>query len=368
MIAIIGGGIVGLSVAYALRRHGPVVFEKEPEVGRHQSSHNSGVIHSGVYYKPGSLKAALCVEGARRMKEFCWEHRIPHEICGKVIVAVDPGELPRLDELQRRSAANGVAAERIGPERLREIEPEACGLAALHVPGTGIADYAAVCRALAASVEVRRGARISSARELRADWIVNCAGLHSDRVARAGRRLRIVPFRGEYYTLRRASLVRGLIYPVPDPAFPFLGVHFTRMAGGGVEAGPNAVLALSREGYRWRDVRVRDLLETLAYSGFHRLAARHWKMGLKEVWRSFSKRAFLRSLQRLVPAVREEDLAQCGSGVRAQALEPDGTLVDDFRIERRLGEIHVLNAPSPAATASLAIGARIAKLIDPTVE
>jgi L-2-hydroxyglutarate oxidase len=358
LIAIVGGGIVGLATAYALRDLGPVVYEKEREVGRHQTGHNSGVIHSGIYYKPGSYKARLCVEGARQMREFCLEHAIPHAICGKVVVATDESELPRLDELGRRATANGVAAERIGPERLREIEPHARGIAALHVPGTGIVDYARVARKLADFVEVRRGVRVESARSLGARLVINCAGLFSDRLARS--RTKIVPFRGEYYELRRTSLVRGLIYPVPDPAFPFLGVHFTRMVGGGVEAGPNAVLALKREGYRWGDLCVRDALETLAYRGFRRLARRHWRMGLLEVWRSWSKPAFVRALQRLVPEVQKEDLEPAGAGVRAQALDPEGTLVDDFRIEDRPGEIHVLNAPSPAATASLAIGDLIA--------
>ncbi|HVR83522.1 MAG TPA: L-2-hydroxyglutarate oxidase [Planctomycetota bacterium] len=361
MIAIVGGGIVGLATAYALRRRNPVVLEKEREVGVHQTGHNSGVIHSGIYYKPGSQKARLCVEGARRMLEFCREHAIAHEICGKVVVATSEPELPRLDELERRARANGVEARRITPERLREIEPEARGISGLHVPGTGIVDYRAVARKLAGFVDVRTGIRVDDVRALRADLVINCAGLHSDRVARS--RTKIVPFRGEYYTLRRPSLVRGLIYPVPDPAFPFLGVHFTRMIGGGVEAGPNAVLALAREGYSWSDLCVRDLLETLSYSGFHKLARRHWRMGLREVWRSWSRAAFLKSLQRLVPAVRMEDLEPGGSGVRAQALDPDGALVDDFRIERRPGQIHVLNAPSPAATASLAIGAHIAGLV-----
>jgi len=361
VIAIVGGGIVGLATAYALRDRKPVVFEKEREVGSHQTGHNSGVIHSGIYYKPGSYKAKLCVDGARRMQEFCREQGLRYEICGKVVVATEVAELPRLDELQRRAGANGVPVERITPERLREIEPEDRGIAALHVPGTGIADYVGVAKKLASFVEVRRGVRVDDVRALGADLVINCAGLHSDRLARS--RTKIVPFRGEYYTLKRTSLVRGLIYPVPDPAFPFLGVHFTRMAGGGVEAGPNAVLALKREGYRWTDICVRDALETFAYSGFRTLAKRHWRMGLREVWRSWSKAAFLESLQRLVPAVRMEDLEPGGSGVRAQALDPDGAMVDDFRIERRPGQIHVLNAPSPAATASLAIGAHIASLV-----
>lgn len=358
MIAVVGGGIVGLATAHALRDLRPVVFEKERGVARHQTGHNSGVIHSGIYYKPGSFKARLSVEGARLMKSFCSQNGIPHEICGKVIVAVEEAELPRLEELLRRARANGVVAERLDEAGLRDVEPHARGIAALRVPGTGIVDYGAVARKLAEGVDVRLGVRVDSVRSLGARLVVNCAGLHSDRLARS--RLKIVPFRGEYYDLRRTDLVRGLIYPVPDPAFPFLGVHFTRRVGGGVEAGPNAVLALKREGYRWRDVSIRDALETLAYPGFRRLARRHWRMGLMEVWRSIRKPAFVRALQRLVPAVRAEDLEPAGAGVRAQALDPDGTLVDDFRIEERPGEIHVLNAPSPAATASLAIGKLIA--------
>jgi len=359
VIAIVGGGIVGLAVAYSLRDLRPVVFEKERDVARHQTGHNSGVIHSGIYYKPGSSKARLCVEGAHRLREFCREHAVPTETCGKVIVATMPEELPRLDELHRRATANGVEAERIGPERLREIEPHVRGIAALHVPGTGIVDYVAVARKLAGFVDVRTGVKVESAAQLGATLVINCAGLHCDRLARS--RMKIVPFRGEYYELKKTSLVRGLIYPVPDPSFPFLGVHFTRMIGGGVEAGPNAVLALKREGYRWRDFSMRDALETLAYGGFRRLARRHWRMGLMEVWRSWSKPAFVRALQRLVPDVTADDLVPAGAGVRAQALDPDGTLVEDFRIEERPGEIHVLNAPSPAATASLAIGAHIAR-------
>lgn len=360
MIAIVGGGIVGLATAWALRDLRPVVFEKERSVGRHQTGHNSGVIHSGIYYKPGSYKAKLCVDGADRMRRFCREHSIPHEICGKVIVATDPSELPRLEELHRRGTANGVAVERISPERLKEIEPHARGIAALHVPGTGIVDYVAVARTLASAVEVRTGIRVESTSQLRAKLVINCAGLHSDRLARS--RTKIVPFRGEYYELHRTSLVKGLIYPVPDPAFPFLGVHFTRMVGGGVEAGPNAVLAFRREGYRWGDFSLRDTLETLGYRGFRRLARKHWRMGLMEIWRSWSKPAFVRALQRLVPEVRSEDLVPAGAGVRAQALDPEGSLVEDFRIEERPGEIHVLNAPSPAATASLAIGEHIARI------
>jgi L-2-hydroxyglutarate oxidase LhgO len=388
-VVVIGGGIVGLSTAMALTR-GPtplkaIVLEKEDSVGKHQTSHNSGVIHSGVYYRPGSLKARFTVTGAKRLVAFCREHDVPHDLCGKVIVATDAAELGRLDELFRRGNQNGVpgGVEMIGPERLREIEPNATGIRALHVPATGIVDFEAVANRFAQIVEngggeVRTRTRVRGLRRCSEGWIVetetgeiaatlvvNCAGLQCDRIARlSGTKpeVTVVPFRGDYFKLiaSKEHLVRTLIYPVPDPAFPFLGVHFTRMVGGGVEAGPNAVLALKREGYRWGDVSVRDALETLAYRGFRRLARRHWRMGLMEVWRSWSKPAFVRALQRLVPEVQEEDLEPAGAGVRAQALDPEGTLVDDFRIEDRPGEIHVLNAPSPAATASLAIGDLIA--------
>ena len=361
MIAIVGGGIVGLATAYALRRLKPVVFEKEPRLAAHQTGHNSGVIHSGIYYRPGSHKARLCVEGARRMVEFCREHGIRHEICGKVIVATEEEELPRLDGLVRRGRENGVAIERIGPDRLREIEPHCRGIGAIHIPGGGIADYPGVARKLAEFVEVRTGIRVNDVRDLKADLVINCAGLFSDRLARS--RLKIIPFRGEYYHVRRESLVRGLIYPVPDPNFPFLGVHFTKQVGGGVEAGPNAVLAFKREGYRWRDVSLRDTLDTLGYPGFRRLVRRYWRMGTLEVWRSLYRPAFLKSCRRLIPDLRDDDLVRAGAGVRAQALDEDGSLLDDFRIERRPGVIHVLNAPSPAATASLAIGDHIASLV-----
>jgi L-2-hydroxyglutarate oxidase len=360
MIAIVGGGIVGLATAYALRDLSPVVFEKERTVAAHQTGHNSGVIHSGIYYKPGSRKAAFAVEGGRRMVEFCREYSIPHEICGKVIVASDPSQLPRLEELERRGRANGVALERVGPERLREIEPHARGVAALWMPKVGIADYGAVARKLATFVEVRTGVRVDSVRSLGARLVINCAGLYSDRVARA--RTKIIPFRGEYYHLKRPELVRGLIYPVPDLSFPFLDVHFTKKVGGSVEVGPNAVLALSREGYRWGDLNLRDILDMALYPGFWRLARRHWRMGFQEMRRSLLKSEFVESARLYVPEVRDEDLVPGGSGVRAQALDREGRLLDDFKIEERPGEIHVLNAPSPAATASLAIGEHVARL------
>jgi L-2-hydroxyglutarate oxidase LhgO len=386
-VIIIGGGVVGLGVALEITRRFPhlrlLLLEKEDRVARHQSGHNSGVIHSGVYYKPGSMKARLCVSGAAAMIEFCREHGIAHEVCGKVIVATEADELPRLEELRRRGEANGLAGLRlISPEELREIEPHATGIQALIVPSTGITDYAKVCEKYAELISVLGGTVLTSAaatgiRRQAAEIVVessrgafsttsliNCAGLYSDRISRmAGDEpgVMIVPFRGEYYDLvpERASLVRALIYPVPDPRFPFLGVHFTRRISGKVDAGPNAVLALAREGYRHRDISVRDLASSLAFPGFWRMARQHWRNGFEEFRRSFSKPIFVRALQRLVPEVGETDLVPGGSGVRAQALKPDGALVDDFQFVRSGKVLHVLNVPSPAATASLAIGKTI---------
>jgi len=387
-VVVIGGGIVGLSTSMALARGTPavrpLVLEKEGELAAHQTGHNSGVIHSGIYYKPGSLKARFTVQGAREMIEFAQAHAIAHEICGKVVVATRPDELPRLEELHRRGVANGTPGlDMIGPERLREIEPHAAGLQALHVASTGIIDYVAVAQAYADDVrqhggEIRTGTRVlgirrdgdawvieTTAGTERAPHLINCAGLHSDVMARlAGTAppVRIVPFRGEYYELvpARESLVKGLIYPVPDPAFPFLGVHFTRMVRGGVEAGPNAVLSFKREGYRKTDFDARDAWDTLSYAGFWRLARKYWRTGAGEFYRSFSKAAFVRALQRLLPELRMDDLHPSGAGVRAQAIDPLGALVDDFSIQALGGVIHVLNAPSPAATASLPIGRAIA--------
>ncbi|HYX26898.1 MAG TPA: L-2-hydroxyglutarate oxidase [Thermoanaerobaculia bacterium] len=385
-VAVAGGGLVGLGTALALAGRGltVAVCEAEDHVAAHQSGHNSGVIHSGLYYKPGSLKARLCVEGARALYRFCAEEGVAHQRCGKLVVATAPEELPRLDELERRGRANGLhGVRRLGREESREIEPHAAGIAALHVPETGIADYPAVARAYARRIEARGGRVVTGARVLgvrrdgsglvvetargafAASLLVNCAGLQADRVARlcgVDPGVLILPFRGEYYQLtpERRSLVRGLIYPVPDPRFPFLGVHLTRMVSGGVEAGPNAVLALKREGYRWRDVSLRDLAGTAAWPGFWRLAARYWRTGAYEVRRSLLKGAFVRDLQRLVPEIRPADLQRAGSGVRAQALDAQGRLVDDFHVVRGERAIHVLNAPSPAATASLRIGEEIA--------
>jgi (S)-2-hydroxyglutarate dehydrogenase len=386
-VTVIGAGIVGLAVALEVTRRFPhlklLVLEKEPGVARHQSGHNSGVIHSGIYYKPGSLKARLCVSGAAAMVEFCREHGIRYEVCGKVIVATREDELSRLEELRRRGEANGLTGLRlIGPEELREIEPHAAGIRALAVPSTGTTDYAAVsekyAKLIAASggtvflstpvsnirraaneiiVETPRGVFVSNT-------LINCAGLFSDRIARmAGDDpgVLIVPFRGEYYDLvpERAALVRALIYPVPDPRFPFLGVHFTRRITGKVDAGPNAVLALAREGYRRSDFSLRDLAMSFAFSGFWRMARQHWRYGIDEWQRSLSKRAFVRALQRLLPDINEKDLVPGGSGVRAMALKSDGTLVDDFQFVPSGKILHVLNVPSPAATASLMIAKEI---------
>jgi (S)-2-hydroxyglutarate dehydrogenase len=386
-VIIIGGGVVGLGVALEITRRFPrqrlLVLEKEDRVARHQSGHNSGVIHSGVYYKPGSMKARLCVSGAAAMIEFCREHEVPHNVCGKVIVATHEDELPRLEELRRRGESNGLTGLRlIGPEELREIEPHAIGLRALVVPSTGVTDYAKVCEKYAELIAANGGTVLTStaatgikrtASEIAVETskgaftaaaLINCAGLHSDRISRmAGDEpgVMIVPFRGEYYDLipERASLVRALIYPVPDPRFPFLGVHFTRRITGKVDAGPNAILALAREGYRHTDISVRDMVSSIAFPGFWRMARQHWRNGLDEWHRSLSKPAFVRALQRLLPEIGENDLIPGGSGVRAQALKPDGSLVDDFQFVPSGKVLHVLNVPSPAATASLMIGKAI---------
>ena len=389
-VIIVGGGIVGLAVALEITKRFPrvrlLLLEKEDGVGQHQSGHNSGVIHSGIYYKPGSLKARLCVEGARAMVQFCREHGIPHEICGKVIVATQEEEIPRLEELRRRGEANGLTGlQWIGPEQLREIEPHASGLRALVVPSTGITDFAAVCAKYAELIGAQGGTILTSTavtglRDLPGGmtvetsgpvfstrYLINCAGLFSDRISRmAGgdSDVIIVPFRGEYYDLipERASLVRGLIYPVPDPQFPFLGVHFTRRISGTVDAGPNAVLAFRREGYRRGDFKLNEFATSLAFPGFWRMAATHWRKGLDEFYRSFSRSAFVRALQRLVPEIREDDLRPGSSGVRAQALKRDGALVDDFQFVASGKMLHVLNVPSPAATASLLIARTVVEM------
>lgn len=389
-VAVVGGGIVGLATAMALvERHEvrPLVLEAEATLAAHQTGHNSGVIHSGLYYRPGSLKARLCVEGREALYAFCAAHGVPAERCGKLVVAVEPREMPALDELERRGRANGLdGLQRLGPEALREHEPEVAGLAGLFVPQTGIVDFGRVARAYAdvvraAGGEIRTAARLlgavrepggvvclTAAGDFRARALVNCAGLYCDRVARlcgAEPQVAIVPFRGEYYALRpeRHDLVRTLIYPVPDPAFPFLGVHFTRRIDGRVECGPNAVLAFAREGYRWSAVSPRDLAAMAAFPGTWRLLRHVWRTGLAEMHRSLSRRAFVRALQRLVPALRDEDLEPGGAGVRAQAVGRNGALLDDFHVVDGPRMVHVLNAPSPAATASIAIGRYVAGLV-----
>jgi L-2-hydroxyglutarate oxidase len=388
--AIIGGGIVGLATAHALQRAQPhaqlIVLEKETDWARHQTGHNSGVIHSGIYYNPGSFKARFCRAGNLSMVEFCREYGIAHEICGKVIVATHASEIAQLEILHRRGLANGLRVNRIGPHELKDIEPHVRGVAALQVLDTGIVNYAAVCTTLVRLLAEaqcalylghpvtqwtrRAGAvdLIAGGQQFRARQVINCAGLQSDRVAAladidAG--LQILPFRGEYYELRpeRRHLVRHLVYPVPNPKFPFLGVHFTRNVGGHVEAGPNAVLALAREGYRRRDVNWADVRAILGFPGFWKLSRRYWHEGMREMWRSLSKRAFLRSLQQLIPELEADDLLPAPAGIRAQALKSDGSLVEDFHIIHTDRGLHVCNAPSPAATASLEIGRHIAGLL-----
>jgi (S)-2-hydroxyglutarate dehydrogenase len=384
-VVVIGGGIIGLAVADELagRGHELTVLDKEDGWARHQTGRNSGVIHAGLYYQPGSLKAALCTAGAASMVRFAREHGVPVEVCGKLVVAVDERELPRLHALAERAEANGVPASLIDPAKARELEPEVSCVAALHVRSTGIVDFAGVARALARRLasrgaDLRLGTEVvgiagagdrvritTTGGDVEADALVNCAGLHSDRVARlAGLTppARIVPFRGEYYELTPAArpLVRGLIYPVPDPAFPFLGVHLTRGVDGSVHAGPNAVLALRREGYRWRDVAARDVRDVLGFPGFWRLARRNVRTGAAEVARSLSRRRFAAALRRLVPAVSARDLVRAPAGVRAQAMLPDGSLVHDFLFVNAPRQVHVLNAPSPGATAALEIAKRIA--------
>jgi (S)-2-hydroxyglutarate dehydrogenase len=389
-IVIIGGGIVGLSSALHATRTMPhlrlLLVEKEDTVARHQSGHNSGVIHSGIYYKPGSLKAKFCVEGAAAMVEFCREHNLPHKICGKVIVATTQDEIPRLKGLLERGQANGLAGLRLlQKEELREVEPHCSALLGVLVPSTGIADYAAVSRKYA-EIIAAQGGTVSTGTEVKrvtpsgsemmlettrgtfaAKYVINCAGLHSDRVSRmAGQKpeVQIIPFRGEYYDLvpERTHLVRTLIYPVPDPKFPFLGVHFTQRIQGGVDAGPNAVLAFKREGYKRTDFNLRDLAGTLTYSGFWHMARKYWRDGAAEYYRSLSKAAFVRALQQLVPEIVSSDLVTDGSGVRAQAVRPDGSMVDDFQFVQADRMLHVWNVPSPAATASLPIGKHIVEM------
>ena len=389
-MAIVGGGIIGLSTAMQLRRRYPrwrvAVVEKEGELAAHQTGHNSGVIHSGIYYRPGSHKARFCVDGVRSLLQFCDENEIEYQRCGKVIVATNQSEFGRLQDLYQRGTANGVEGlEIVDAERLKEVEPHAFGLQALWAPNTGIIDYRKVSSVYATQFQEAGGDIITNVRvhgitrysdtlvletnggTLGAQHLINCAGLYADRVAEMmgeNTGIRIIPFRGEYYTLRQEShhLVNGLIYPVPDPRFPFLGVHYTRNIHGEVEAGPNAVLAFKREGYRKADVDLAESWGTLTFPGFWKMSLRHWMTGISEVHRSYNKKVFVRDLQRLVPEIQEEDLAPGGSGVRAQAVSRSGAILDDFNIIRGKEAVHVLNAPSPGATSSLAIGAHIVDL------
>ncbi len=394
-LAIIGGGIVGLATGYRFLERFPdktvVVLEKENAVAKHQTGRNSGVLHSGVYYRPGSLRAQNCRTGKAAMEEFCQREEIPFDICGKVIVAVEEKEFPQLEKTLANGTANGVRCERIGAERLREIEPHCAGIAAVYVPEAGIVDYAQVARRLAEIIgergsQVVTNARVtairrdasqaiveSTAGEFAAGQVINCAGLYSDRVTRLSGvqpSTQVLPFRGEFYTLKPDAhhLVKALIYPCADPNFPFLGVHFTKLIHGGFECGPNAVLAWAREGYRHTDVNLRDLWEVLTYGGFWRMAARHWRMGCEEMWRSFSKPAFVRALQRLIPEIRGDQLDWAPAGVRAQAVSRSGGIIDDFIIGETDRVVNVENAPSPAATAALNIGRLVVERVAPRFE
>ena len=390
-VIIVGGGIVGLATAHRLLEARPqfkiLLLEKEPKLAAHQTGNNSGVLHSGLYYKPGSEKAKCAVQGLQQMLAFCRAHGIAHEQCGKIVVATDESELPRLESLWERGNANGLLGLRkLNPQQIREIEPHAAGLAAIHVPQEGIVDYPAVCEKLGelirkAGGEIKLTARVAkivsatdswsvqtSAGDFQAKFVVTCGGLHADRLVRAAGQTpsaKIVPFRGEYFQIKkeRQHLVRHLIYPVPDPKFPFLGVHFTRLVHGGIEAGPNAVLAFAREGYKWMNVNLRDLAESLFYPGLWKFLAKYPSMCGYEIRRSLSRAEFTLSLQKLVPDIRADDLETGGAGVRAQAMLPQGTLVEDFHFEEARGILHVINAPSPAATASLAIGAKIVEKV-----
>ncbi|HUL00009.1 MAG TPA: L-2-hydroxyglutarate oxidase [Nitrospirota bacterium] len=386
--AVVGGGIIGLSVGMAIMKRSPdlkiAIIEKEDYWAAHQTGHNSGVIHSGLYYKPGSYKARFAIEGNHLIPEFCRQHGIVHDICGKIIVATEEWELPLLHNLAQRGFTHGLPVRKIGPEEIREIEPHCAGVAGVEIKSTGITDYKKIAAAFATIIHdqggtLRLGCKAvrfihhpdgitieTNDEEFHTNFLVNCAGLHSDRVAKLDNvdtQVKIVPFRGEYYELKpeKRFLVNNLIYPVPNPDFPFLGVHFTRMVDGNIHCGPNAVLALKREGYTWKDINLMDAWDTFSYGGFWKLVSNNLNEGLKEIYRSISKRAFAKSLQRLIPEVQEGDLIPSHAGVRAQALMPDGKLVDDFLIIHGERSVHVCNAPSPAATASIPIGRTIAE-------
>jgi (S)-2-hydroxyglutarate dehydrogenase len=394
-VAIIGGGIIGLATGWQITQRFPgksiLLLEKENQVAQHQTGHNSGVLHSGIYYKPGSLRATNCREGKLAMEAFCDAEGIPWDQCGKVIVAVNESEFSALDSIFSRGQQNGVTCEMIDEKRLKELEPHVAGIRGIHVPETGIVDYKQVSARLAERIQekgnqILTGTEVTGIRhhsdhimiqtkqgEYAAKQVINCGGLFSDRVARMGGsrpNSKIVPFRGEYYLLKPDAehLCRSLIYPVPNPEFPFLGVHFTKMIHGGVECGPNAVWAFAREGYTKSQINIRDLFEAATYPGFLKMALKYWRTGMKEMWRSFSKPAFVKELQRLIPEIRAEDLDTAPAGVRAQALGPDGNLIDDFLIDESDRMINVLNAPSPAATSSLRIGSMITDRLAPRFE
>ena len=392
-VCIVGGGIVGLATAYRLSRKRPqlriAVLEKEERLAKHQTGHNSGVLHSGIYYKPGSLKAVNCRQGKKAMETFCREQGIEHELCGKIIVALHDEEIPRMENIFRRGRENGVNCKMISREEMLEIEPHVAGLQAIRVPEAGIVNYHQVCLRLGELVSEKEENRVlvehrviglsqnsdglvveTNQGEIECALAVNCGGLHSDRITQmSGRKppAKIVPFKGEYFELKESAkhLCKHLIYPVPDPKFPFLGVHFTRMIDGSVECGPNAVLAWGREAYEKFDLNLRDLLESILYPGFQKMAMKHWKMGWEEMWRSYNKNAFVRALQRLVPEIESDHLERAPAGIRAQAVTPEGLLADDFIIEENPRIINVLNAPSPAATASLKVGDVIASKLEP---
>jgi len=388
-IIIIGGGIVGLATAYQFTLDYPLLkitlLEKEQQLAAHQTGHNSGVLHTGIYYKPGSLKALNCLEGKSRMEDFCSKEEIDFEICGKVIVAISEAELPALETIYQRGRTNGVSCEMINSEKLHELEPHVAGIKAVHVPEAGIVDYGQVCKRFAKHLQnnednqihcstkvigIRHSENIvveTEQGEFEGRFLVNCAGLYSDKITAMTQppESKIIPFRGEYYEIRpeKQHLCRNLIYPVPDPSFPFLGVHFTRMINGSLECGPNAVLAFAREGYTRSTINVLELAEVLSYPGFIRLAAKYWRAGAGEMWRSFSKAAFVRALQRLVPEISADDLETAPAGIRAQAVLSNGKLVDDFLIQENKNIINVCNAPSPAATSSLNIGKHIVDIV-----